>query len=277
MNNDFFYFYETTSPDPSDIKDFGYEKKSEGSTWWLEFPGKLHFFNKMNRNVRQYLSDNVVERVFSDKNKDLMAHNKWYGEMGHPFAMFEGQKLTPKRIRTVLPANRAIKIQNPKSDGNVLTADIQTYSGNDVGRGFANAIIQGEIPSFSCRSTGEMKIVHGKPTVMINDLICYDVVDYSGFVGADMEGKAKLKTEFVESAENKVLVPDAIPFSELMDDIANENENIQAYMEEMNVQMKAVSDDGKHAILTNDDLYIYANMREKSVNRALNFYRDLGV
>lgn len=277
MSNDFFYFYETTSPDPSDIKDFHYTKKSEGETWWLTFPAKLHYFDTMNRNVRQYLKDNVVEAAFSEKNKDKMAHNKWYGEMGHPFAMFDGQKLSKKRILTVLPANRSHKIKNPRVDGNCLVGDIETFSGNEVGRGFANAIIQGEIPSFSCRSTGEMKIIHGKPTVLIQNLVCYDVVDYSGFAGADMVGKPKLASAIVEDGDSKIIIPDAIPFSELADDLASENENIQAYMESMDAKIIGVSPDCKEAVLSTDDLYIYANMRKKSVDRAFDFYRQLGV
>lgn len=266
---DFFYFAEQTSPDPKDVKSFDFSTKKEGSTFWLEFNACVHLFEIMNRNTRQYLGDNIMEMIFSDKNKSLMAHNGWYGEMDHPYPLKEGEKLTKKRVRSIYMPNRSHKLSNPVKKNNACYMDIQTCSGTEIGRGFANEIIQGLIPCFSCRSTGDLKLVNNKPTVIANNVVTYDWVLYPGFDGAEMIGSAKGK-------QNSVIVESAgdiaIPFSELADELVEGDEKINTYMEAFGNDAKLIDVSGNDAIIKSDDLYIYAGLNKDSVNKVRDFY-----
>lgn len=274
---DFFYFAEQTSPDAADIKSFDYTTQRAGSTWWLKFPACVHLFETMNRNTRQYLGDNIMEMIFSDKNKALMAHNGWYGEMDHPSPMKEGETLTKKRVRSIWMPNRSHKLMNPVRKGNKCYMDIETCSGTEAGRGFANEIIQGLIPCFSCRSTGDLKIVNCKPTVIANNVITYDWVLYPGFEGAEMSSPAVVKsntvmTESADSDVQKFMGDLAIPFSELADDLAEGDGKVATYMEAFGDDAKIVGVSGNDAIIRSDSLYIYAGLNKSSVDKVRDFY-----
>lgn len=274
---DFFYFAEQTSPDAEDVKSFDFSTKKAGSTWWLEFNACTHLFETMNRNVRQYLGDNIMEMIFSDKNKSLMAHNGWYGEMDHPSPLKEGEKLTRKRVRSIYMPNRSHKLMNPVRKGNKCFMDIQTCSGTEAGRGFANEIIQGLIPCFSCRSTGDLKIVNNKPTVIANNVVTYDWVLYPGFDGAEMVGSVKGKQNSVvlESGDDEVkkyMGDLAIPFSELADDLVEGDGKVNTYMESFGNDSKLVGVSGNDAVIKSDNLYIYAGLNKDSVDKVRDFY-----
>lgn len=278
---DFFYFAEQTSPDAEDIKSFHYDTKKEGSVWWVEFQACVHLFEIMNRNARQYLGDNIMEMIFSDKNKSLMAHNGWYGEQDHPAPLKEGEKLTRKRVRSIWMPNRSHKLSNPVRKGNKCFMDIQTCSGTKAGRGFANEIIQGLIPQFSCRSTGELKIVNRKPTVIANNVITYDWVLYPGFDGAQMISSPKVKqnTIITESADEdvkKFMGDLAIPFSELADDLAEGDGKVAAYMESFGSDAKIVGVAENDAVIKSDNLYIYAGLNKDSVDKVRDFFGSFG-
>lgn len=277
--SDFFYFSECTSPSPEEVGEIKYKKESLGSVWWLRFPACLHVFDLINRNVRQYLGDNIMEHVFSPKNKSMMKHNGWWGEMDHPAPLIEGQKLTRKRVMNVWMPNRSHKIIDPRRNGNRLDADIETCSGTEAGRGFANEIIQGHIPPFSCRSTGELQIVNGKPTVIVSNVVTYDWVPYAGFEQAGMEGTPKIngRSVMLESGDEKV-TNIAIPFSELADDLEDDGK-VGIYMESFDndAEIVGVTEDNSSAIIKRNGLYVYAGMEQKSVNRAREFYRSFKI
>lgn len=279
--SDFFYFCEQTSPDTSDIKNFSYTQKKVGDVWWLSFPADLIFFEVMNRNNRQYLGDNFMECVFSPKNKALMAHNGWFGEQDHPSAMLNGQELTKKRVLNVYMPNRSHKIINPVRRGNTLSATIETDASTEAGRGMAIAIVQGLIPSFSCRSTGEMQLYKGKPTVIVNRVITFDWVQYPGFDGADMKGSTAVKSKSVvteSSSDNDDELNIMIPFDELAGDVIEEDPETQQYME-------AFEEDGgeiagfteKEIIIKKNGLYVYHGLNPQSVERVRDFYRSFNI
>lgn len=278
---DFFYFAEQTSPNAEDVKSFDYSTKKNGSAWWLEFQACVHLFEIMNRNTRQYLGDNIMEMIFSDKNKSLMAHNGWYGEQDHPSPLKEGEKLTRKRVRSIYMPNRSHKLNNPVRKGNACYMDIQTCSGTEAGRGFANEIIQGLIPQFSCRSTGELKIVNRKPTVIANNVITYDWVLYPGFDGAQMTSSPKTKqnTIMTESADDtqSYMGDLAIPFSEFADDLAEGDENVQTYMEAFGPDAKIVGANKSEAVIKSDNMYVYAGLNKDSVDKVRDFYSSFGL
>ena len=274
-----FYFSEQTSP--KDMK-IDYEiKHGPGEDWWVEFDACLHVFELMNRNTRQYLGDNIMDCLNLDKIQSQLASDDWFGEMDHPYPSIDGQKLSEKRVRTIELSRRSHKIRNPHREGDKLYAHILS-AGNDVGKGFANEIIRGMIPSFSCRCFGQMKLINGKPTIIVRLVVTYDWVLYAGFADAKMVGNPTTKTGSIpvtESAEdsNGDL---AIPFSELAHDISEKDGSVSAFLESYDMDgsdIIGVTNDYKSAILSPDrDHYIYAKMNPNTVNRVKDFYRSFG-
>lgn len=281
MSPDFFYFAECTSPDPSEMGPIDYKIQREGDAWWLEFIACLHVFELINRNTRQYLGDNVMEHVFSPKNKSMMKHNGWFGEMDHPAPIYEDQKLTRKRILNVWMPNRSHKIIDPTRKGNKLFATIQTAAGN-VGHGFRDEIVQGHNPPFSCRSTGELVVINNKPTVMVSNVVTYDWVPYAGFEDAAMVGKPSGKRASIvleNGGEQRIDTTSSdimIPFSELADDLAETDGKVNVYMESFDndASIVGVTNDMKNAVIKRKGLYIYAGIDEASVARVKDFYNS---
>lgn len=276
-----FYFAEQTSPSDMKIQNLD-TKKGPGNEWWLEFDACLHVFELMNRNARQYLGDNIMECLQSDKIQSQLATDDWFGEMDHPYPHIDGQKLSEKRIRTAELERRSHKIRSPHREGDKLFAHIVTASG-PVGQGFAGEIVRGMIPQFSCRCFGQMKLVNGKPTIIVRLVVTYDWVLYPGFNAAKMVTKPTVKNGagvFTENAEG-ISGKDmdlAIPFSELAHDISEKDGSVSAFLESFDMDASGIigiTNDYKQAILSSDkDHYIYAKMNPNTVNRVRDFYRS---
>ena len=275
-----FYFAEETSPKDAKID---YEvKHGPGSDWWLEFDACLHVFELMNRNTRQYLGDNIMDCLMMDKIQSQLASDDWFGEMDHPYPHIDGQKLSEKRIRTIELDRRSHKIRNPKRVGDKLYGHIVT-AGGPVGKGFADEIIRGMIPSFSCRCFGQMKLINGKPTIIVRLVVTYDWVLYAGFADAKMISDPKTKSGIIpvtESAEG-IITPSkdiAIPFTELAHDISEKDGSVSVFLESFDMDgsnIIGVIEDCQSAILSSDrDHYIYAKMNPNTVNRVRDFYRS---
>jgi hypothetical protein len=250
-----------------------------GNDWWLEFDTCLHVFEFMNRNTRQYLGDNIMEALAMEKIQSQLKANDWFGEMDHPYPAIDGQKLSTKRIRTIELSRRSHNIRNPRREGNKLYAHILT-AGNDVGKGFANEIIRGMVPQFSCRCLGVMKLVHGKPTIVVNLVVTYDWVLYPGFDEAHMVGGPTTKTgsiavtESADGGSHDI----AIPIAELALDVSEKDGGVAAFMESMDMDASnIIGFSGDKAVLSPDrDHYIYAKMNPTTVERVRDFYRSFG-
>lgn len=282
-NNDFFYFAEQTSPDPKDNPIDIQVKHGPGGDWWIEFDTILHLFEFMNRNTRQYLGDNIMECLNLDKIQSMLATDDWFGEMDHPYPAIKGENLSEKRIRTIELSRRSHKIRNPRREGNKLYGHIVT-AGGEVGKGFANEIIRGMIPSFSCRCFGVMRLINGKPTIVVRMVVTYDWVLYPGFEAAKMIGTPVAKSgsvAFTEDADTGIATPSkdiAIPFTELALDIAAKDGGISAYMESFDCgrdSIIGVTDDMQRAVIAPDkDHYIYAKMDKNTVDMVRDFYNS---
>ena len=276
-----FYFSEQTSP--TDMKIDYQVQHGPGEDWWVEFDACLHVFELMNRNTRQYLGDNIMDALNMDKSQSQLASDDWFGEMDHPYPSIDGQKLSEKRIRTIELSRRSHKIRNPHREGDKLYGHIIS-AGNDVGKGFANEIIRGMIPAFSCRCFGQMKIINGKPTIIVRLVVTYDWVLYAGFADAKMTSKPKAvngSVSFTESADG-IVTPStdiAIPFSEIAHDVSEKDGSVSAFLESFDMDASNIigfTSDKKSAILSPDnDHYIYAKMNPNTVNRVRDFYRSL--
>lgn len=284
-SNDFFYFAEQTSPDDNPISALDV-KKGPGGDWWVEFDSCLHLFEFMNRNTRQYLGDNIMECLALDKIQSMIANDDWFGEMDHPYPAKKGEELSEKRIRTIELDRRSHKISKYWREGSKLFGHIKS-AGGEAGKGFANEIIRGMTPCFSCRCFGVMRLINRKPTIVVRMVVTYDWVLYPGFADAKMIGAPTAKANvlpFTESAGDGIVVASqdiAIPFSELALDIAAKDGGIAAYMESFDCDSSAITGitkDGTKAIISPDkDHYIYAKMDKSTIDMCRDFYNSFNL
>ena len=208
-NGDIGYMYiaeESSVYGGSPVKNIDVVDKN--GVFFVSFDSVLHTFDEINRNQRQYKADNIRECLLTEKIQSLLADNAFYGERDHPTQETENGKLTPERIQAIWMPNRSHLIKRPRIIGDELQAHIETCAGTDVGVGFAKDIIQGLKPAFSCRAIASMKLINGKPTVIVRRLITYDWVLYPSHKRAHMisspKGVMKSIKAFTESTMDTV-------------------------------------------------------------------------
>ena len=115
----FMYMAEQTSPEENSVSNLSFTDKA-GVTF-CQFNTVLHTFRTMNRNKRQYLAENVQERLNDERIQCELRDNAWYGEQDHPMQLTTDAKLTPERVRNIYLPNRSHKIMNPLIKGDILT------------------------------------------------------------------------------------------------------------------------------------------------------------
>ena len=253
--------------------------------FFVDFDSVLQSFGVMNRNNRIYQADNVWKAIMTPKIQDLIAHNSWFGEMNHPTQVTINAKLAPERIRDVWPANRSHKIMNPRIEGNLLKAHIQTASGTEAGVGFAKEIIQGMVPRFSCRSIARLENINGKPTVIIRILITYDWVFYPSHAEAELIGSVKPVLEsgaITESTvEHGITASDVmIPLREILDMVGNQDENIGLIMESFDLDLNDIvgfNADHSKAIVQDNTNTIYAKINPKTKKKVDDFFSSFNI
>lgn len=185
------YLAEQTSPEDYNVKNLHIEEKF--GAVWATFEAILHSFDVLNRNRRMYDGDNVWTCIKTyDRIQDALRKHGWYGERDHPGQNFTNMALTAERVQKIEMGNRSHIIVNPYRKNNLLISQIETCAGTEVGQGMARDIIQGLIPSFSCRSIAQMKYVNGKPYVDVKRVITYDWVLYPSHKEAEMISKPEI-------------------------------------------------------------------------------------
>lgn len=281
----FVYIAEETSPDYTMR---GLNVHDKGHVFFVEFDAVLHSFEVINRNNRQYLRSNLEDLINnSEKIQDWLAKNAWYGEMDHPAPNYENEKLTQQRIANPYMPNRSHKILKPTFRGNLLEAHIQTASGTEAGRGFANEIIQGLIPSFSCRMLATLKLINCKPTVIGRKLITYDWVLYPSHKEARMISRPnavnkgiKTITESAKDFIKKKSKDIIIPLKEILEYVGMKDVNTQIIMESFDLDTSDIigfDDNKNHLMIRDDQNVIYSKMSREIVNEVHDFYRSFNI
>lgn len=254
---------------------------NDNNIFFVEFDSVLQSFGVENRNHRYYTAENVWQAIQSPKIQDLLAHDSWFGECNHPTQEYQDKKLTPERIRDVWPQNRSHKIMNPRIDGNLLKARIQTDAGTEAGIGFAKSIIQGMVPRFSCRSIATLRQINGRPTVVIRLLVTYDWVFYPSHCEAEMIGT--LQRPMTESASDIVLPNGSnvtpndtmIPLHEILDLVGNKDTNTEILLESFDLDigdLVGFDETHDHAIIKDRDNMIYAKIRPETKHKVDDFF-----
>lgn len=195
------YIREQTSFPEDYSGKFGYQefKSHRPGRFYLVFPAILQSFGVQNRNGRYYEQENIWQCIQTDETiRTYLANNSWLGEVDHPAAMLNGETLTVNRIANPDKTHSSHYIRNPRMNGNLLEATIQTDSSNEDGMNMAVKITDGKIiPCFSARVLGALEQRNGKPTVIVRKLVTYDWVLYP----SHREAMAKIQQPVMENAE----------------------------------------------------------------------------
>lgn len=278
------YIAESFSDTPATISNLNSVRDKSADLFYITFDSNLQDFDVMNRNKRMYDRSNVEEMIKHEKIQSLLRTGGWFGEWDHPAAEIAGEKLSPERIQNVPPLKRCFKIMNPRFNGNVLSATIQSAT-NDIGESFAKETIAGWIPQFSARAFATMVYRNGKPYVVMKRLITYDSVLYPSHAIAAATSKPVLTAKsFAESVASTITesATDVIngiimPLKDILTDIGHKDINTQLILESFDLDDNALmgfSDDHRKVIVKDDNNTIYVNINPESVKRVNEFYHS---
>ena len=283
-----YYISEQVSPEDNEVRNL--KTQDTAGTKWAEFDTILQSFRCLNRNNRKYWGPNIDEMLMAERIQTMLSTNAWYGEMDHPYARLESEKLSSERIQIIEMSRRSHKILRPQRHGDLLRATIQTASGTDYGRGFYNEIIQGLIPSFSCRALAGIQAINGEPYVICRKLITYDWVLYPSHKEANMDGKPK----FISKKESAIMLESAgittesvmndirdsytkdvfIPLEEILSYTGAKDPSVNVIMESFGLSLDDLQGFDRslqHAILVDGSNTIYANISPKTRNEVMDF------
>lgn len=244
------------------------------NVYYITFDANLQDFDVMNRNRRFYDKANVWNHIMGEKIQDLLRTGGWFGECGHPISYFKEKDLSLARVLDVPFKERAFKIMDPKINGNILSAKIQTAC-NNIGESMAKEVIAGWIPQFSLRSISTMVSKNGKPYVAVKQLVTYDSPWYPSHKIAKMTSKPERHAiPFTESASNDIKkdIVTELPIGEFIKDI--NDSNVNAFLESFDLSVDDVigmNENHDHIIIRDDVNLIYAGISKENAHKVKDF------
>lgn len=254
--------------------------------FYTKFDTNLQSFGVINRNKRLYLANNIWDCIQQEKIQCLLRDGAWFGEFNHPTPEYKDKPLSPERIQDVPPLMRAFKIMNPHINSNLLQGTIQSAQ-SDIGRDFAREILAGWTPSFSCRAIASLKLINGKPTVIVRRLITYDAVWYPSHKEAHIVGTAKAINKTIKTVTESAIdtVKDKIadvmiPLREILESVGKTDVNTQMILESFELTADdIVGIDKTHnfAIIKDNDNTIYANINPETKHRVDDFFNSFKI
>lgn len=285
----YMYIAEQVSPEDNTVSNLQYNDKAH--TIYAEFDSILQSFDVINRNKRRYLAKNISDCLNTERILSMLKTNAWYGEQDHPTQETENGKLTPERIKAIWMPNRSHKIMQPHVSNNLLHAKIQTASGTEAGRGMAMEIIQGLIPTFSCRAIATLQMIDGKPTVIVRLIITYDWVLFPSHKEAEMQGASsfvdktakmiKESTDAAYTAANSALQKFKkysesvyLPLEQIFERIGKSDYNTQLVLEAFDLDIDAIqgiSSDTDHLIVRDGNNQMYVGISPKAKKEVKDF------
>lgn len=282
------YISEQVSPTENSVMNLNVVDRA--GTQFAEFETVLQTFRCINRNGRKYWGPNIADRLKDERILTMLSTNSWYGEMDHPYSSIKDQQLSSERIQAIELTRRSHKILKPAVHGDIIKATIQTASGTDAGRGFCSEIIQGLIPSFSCRAIAGIQMLNGEPYVIVRKLITYDWVLYPSHKEANMEGKPKFiaksaalislesagieRQKEISDIRDHYTVDVLIPLKEILEYAGMKDPNTQIILEKFDLSLNDIvgfDSSLNHTVIRDNDNTIYAKISPKTKHEVKNF------
>ena len=279
------FICEKTNEDINEFTEVEVQDKGK-DLFMVSYTQTLQSFDVLNRNMRMYGLENIRECLQSEKIQSQLAHNGWFSELDHPFAMHEGEKLSPERLQQIYYPNRCAVIKNPRFEGNLLKARLTTTN-NDIGRDLAADIVGiGYKPMASLRAIAIMETKNGKPYVNVKRVITYDTVSYASHREADVEGspvainkKVNTVTESATVFDNmfattgNITIPIKIPTMEIAGTV-RKDPSVDMIMESFELPTENIigfTKDNKQAIIKDNRNKIYININPDTARAVEDF------
>jgi len=279
----FLYIAEQTSPEQNEVKNFDVTNKD--GVFFVDFESCIHSFDVMNRNIRMYDGDNVMECLNTERMNHYFSHGGLFGEQNHPIPIYKDRPLSPERIQDIDMNNTSHKIFRPRRQGNLLIARIQSDAGTAAGMNLAKKMVQGFIPGFSCRAIASMSMKNGKPVVDVRKIITYDWVLFQSHREAEQIQSVPNKfVHKVANAVNEYVTEEtgsedvSVPVSQILEYAGYKDVNAQVVMEAFELDKTSLvgfSRDNKHIIMKDSDNTIYCNMLPETRNKVNDYLRSL--
>ena len=279
----FLYIAEQTSPEQNEVKNFDVTNKD--GVFFVDFESCIHSFDVMNRNIRMYDGDNVVECLNTERMNHYFSHGGLFGEQNHPIPIYKDRPLSPERIQDIDMSNTSHKIFRPRRQGNLLIARIQSDAGTAAGMNLAKKMVQGFIPGFSCRAIASMSMKNGKPVVDVRKIITYDWVFFQSHREAEQIQSVPNKfVHKVANAVNEYVTEEtgsedvSVPVSQILEYAGYKDVNAQVVMEAFELDKTSLvgfSKDNKQIIMKDSDNTIYCNMLPETRNKVNDYLRSL--
>lgn len=279
----FLYIAEQTSPEQNEVKNFDVTNKD--GVFFVDFESCIHSFDVMNRNIRMYDGDNVMECLNTERMNHYFSHGGLFGEQNHPIPIYKDRPLSPERIQDIDMNNTSHKIFRPRRQGNLLIARIQSDAGTAAGMNLAKKMVQGFIPGFSCRAIASMSMKNGKPVVDVRKIITYDWVLFQSHREAEQIQSVPNKfVHKVANAVNEYVTEEtgsediSVPVSQILEYAGYRDVNAQVVMEAFELDKTSLvgfSRDNKHIIMKDSDNTIYCNMLPETRNKVNDYLRSL--
>lgn len=161
----------------------------------------------LNRNRRYYTTEDLHKEVYGDRMHE-MVRSGLKGEAGHPLDM------NLARQQKIDPQLEQVWYKKLWMDGPTVKAWARGTN-NELGKSFDMDVKCGQIPAFSLRSLGSIKIVNGRSCVTNLRIVTWDRVYYPSYQQAYMQhivsestdlGIGKPVIEAVEEKGNKMII-----------------------------------------------------------------------
>lgn len=170
---------------------------------------------KMNRNLRLYESDVIIDGLKDSRVIELVSKKSWYGESGHPLEQ------TLERQTNIVKTNSShiilsYDIYDDRIEGTVINSPY------GPGQGFKDEIVDiGSETAFSMRGIGN--VIKEQGFVRVTKplkIITYDNVLYPSHKTAYQQAIVKENTSLTESG---ILIP---IYNDMMNKVINESSNV---------------------------------------------------
>jgi len=259
---------------------------NKNGVFYIRFDTNLQSFGDINRNKRCYIGSNIWECIQAPKIQALLHDNAWFGEFDHPTPEYKGQQLSPERIQTVPPQYRCFKIMNPRLNGDLLQARVQSAQ-TDIGIGWAKEILAGWLPAFSLRALASLKLINNKPTVVARRVITYDSVWYPSHERAHAISapnvfvkKMNAITESVQNGVRGAIDSVVIPLKEILESVGSKDVNTAMILESFDLGPESLVgfDQGRnHAIIKDEYNTIYARISPETKKNVDDFFSSFNI
>ena len=153
------------------------ETVNVGRNGFVTAEGVLQVGEKENRNRRFYSTEDLHSEIYSDRIRELVTTGNFKGEAGHPL------DLNLSRQQKVDGTLEQVWFTKLWMEGPLVKAHFRGTN-NELGRSFNEDLKDGQLPSFSLRSSGSIKNNGGRNQVTNLRIICYDRVYFPSYPDA---------------------------------------------------------------------------------------------